>query len=878
MAAYNPYGSSSQPLSSFISNPSADMASFDSRAHSFAGHNPHAHHAGMTASTHSHHMSQTSVGSFRSSGEPNGHVQHPHQQPPLANPQIYTAVYSNVGVYEMEVNGVAVMRRRSDSWLNATQILKVAGVDKGRRTKILEKEILVGHHEKIQGGYGRYQGTWISYDRGRAFCRQYGVEDILRPLLDYDIASDGGQASNKLDTPTKEQAMAANRKRFYNSSVDNRSNGQAGTFFSNISPTASSALAAMNKISRFDSPMPRPGSAQRRPSSLLRRTSSQQQNSQEFAASQQSMQSFASDRDMDNAFADAAYSAQRQQDDTEPPRKRMKQSASQDPYVQIPLDASLYEETPTEPADSFSMIDANLDMDGIHPLPPLQPPRNESQERKQTILMSLFNDSSRSDYTSHPPKLQLSGSDLDMPLDTSGNTALHWAATLARVELVRLLIKQGANMMHGNVAGQTPLISAVLVNNTFDRGKFSELLECLGPLIELRDTTGRTLLHHIAVSSGIQGRAQSSKYYLDSLLEFIAFRPGSNPSSQQSFTAKGAQKKRLTISRFMAEVVNVQDKSGNTALNLAARIGNRAIIDQLEEIGADFYLANNTNFRPVDFGVVPKQQAASPGQPTQSVDSSQSKPPSEIDKIREEILATMSAVLNQTSQNYGTELAKKQAQIDTTTSTLKTVAQQHKEELARYEALQTRSQERLDRQQKIANLRRAIVESRHSLAEKNLNINVKTEDIGASDRIDLARLPDDEISTFSETYDSTNLLPDQASYLSSLPSTAKLQAHVDAYNDQITSLQRNLEQLTKRSTHHEQQYRKIIALCTGVPERSVEAKLEELVTAVESDGVGGVGLNGVGSNGSAGRVLPADRDMDVSKVRDFLRRVEAVES
>lgn len=65
------------------------------------------------------------------------------------------AVYSGVSVYEMEINGVAVMRRRSDSWLNATQILKVAGVDKGKRTKVLEKEILTGEHEKVQGGYGK---------------------------------------------------------------------------------------------------------------------------------------------------------------------------------------------------------------------------------------------------------------------------------------------------------------------------------------------------------------------------------------------------------------------------------------------------------------------------------------------------------------------------------------------------------------------------------------------------------------------------------------------------------------------------------------------------------------------------------------------------
>lgn len=60
------------------------------------------------------------------------------------------------------VRGIAVMRRRGDSYVNATQILKVAGIEKGRRTKILEKEILPGKHEIVQGGYGKYQGTWCA--------------------------------------------------------------------------------------------------------------------------------------------------------------------------------------------------------------------------------------------------------------------------------------------------------------------------------------------------------------------------------------------------------------------------------------------------------------------------------------------------------------------------------------------------------------------------------------------------------------------------------------------------------------------------------------------------------------------------------------------
>lgn len=55
------------------------------------------------------------------------------------------------------------MRRRADSWLNATQILKVAGFDKPQRTRVLEREVQKGEHEKVQGGYGKYQGLLASF-------------------------------------------------------------------------------------------------------------------------------------------------------------------------------------------------------------------------------------------------------------------------------------------------------------------------------------------------------------------------------------------------------------------------------------------------------------------------------------------------------------------------------------------------------------------------------------------------------------------------------------------------------------------------------------------------------------------------------------------
>ncbi|KAF3083475.1 hypothetical protein TWF569_008258 [Orbilia oligospora] len=103
----------------------------------------------------------------------------------MPDPIIYKATYSGVPVYEFLCKSIACMRRRSDGWLNATQILKVAGFDKPQRTRILEREVQRGLHEKVQGGYGKYQGTWVPLERGREIAIQYKVEDLLDPIVNF---------------------------------------------------------------------------------------------------------------------------------------------------------------------------------------------------------------------------------------------------------------------------------------------------------------------------------------------------------------------------------------------------------------------------------------------------------------------------------------------------------------------------------------------------------------------------------------------------------------------------------------------------------------------------------------------------------------------
>ncbi|KAF3006057.1 transcriptional regulator swi6 [Curvularia kusanoi] len=814
--------------------------------------------------------------------------------PAMEKPQIYTAVYSGVSVYEMEVNRVAVMRRRSDGWLNATQILKVAGVDKGKRTKVLEKEILTGEHEKVQGGYGKYQGTWINYRRGREFCRQYGVEDVLRPLLDYDISAEGGQGHG-LETPTKEQAMAANRKRFYTQSIDGRPPSQnvGGTFFSNISSTATSALAAMNKVARLNSPAPpRPQSSQQGRRSVARppQGPGPMQSQDSFrTSSQQSIHSMASERSFSgqNGHTDSAYGTG-MDDAQEPPRKRMRPSQDES-FSQRPNgngDEIMRDHgSPTEPSESFYQHHQTGNTislaDGEVPtaLPPLPYPDNKINEEKQAMLTDLFADQTRTDFTNHPAILHLSGADLDMPIDNSSNTALHWAATLARVSLMRLLVSKGANMFRGSATGQTPLMSAVSVNNSLDHSCFPETLEILAPLIELRDSQGRTILHHIAVTCAIKGRAASSKYYLEALLEYLV-RSNIGANQLPSFLENSNYPKPIGLMRFMQEMVNARDKAGNTALNLAARIGNRNIISQLLEVQADPTIPNHKGTRPVDFGVGTDLQGDADAATSAASPTKGKAPLSKVEETAREIQPLMNGILQSASLQFTQEARLKQDTIDQTNSTISTLSSLQKSEQARLETLRSRLRTRQDRAKRIANLKRWLEPQRHMLAATTGTATSSSDakrEVGFADaegagvRVNASDLPEEiraeadhlirQASGGAAAYLATPLsLPASAAAqlspdLASIP-TNVLRQRIEVYCQANAALLQRSRQLKDKDGQLEAMFRQVVCLCTNVEESRIDEVLPSLVAALDSDPLDGV---------------------EVGRVREFLRKVEGVE-
>ncbi|GIJ91336.1 hypothetical protein Asppvi_010301 [Aspergillus pseudoviridinutans] len=777
-------------------------------------------------------------------------------------PQIYKAVYSNVSVYEMEVNGVAVMKRRSDSWLNATQILKVAGVVKARRTKTLEKEIAAGEHEKVQGGYGKYQGTWVNYQRGVELCREYHVEELLRPLLEYDMGPNGtaNAGHDTLDTPTKEQAMAAQRKRLY-SGVDNRgiSQPQQGTFFQNISRTAATAVNAISKA-RFDSPAARNTDSRR--SSIMRK-SSHQMSSQESQlptfSSQQTMYSVASDSGFgSNAQSNGRFNgpdvaAFETEESIEPPRKRIRSSSNHVPSFGLQREhssLSMQEPTPTEPNDSFyqemdgpaSMVDDNRR--GSDPLPPATTPE---RFQKMKLIMTLFLDKRTKDFSNHPALLQLTGEDLEIPLDEYRNNALHWAAMLARMPLVYALVEKGVSVYRLNGAGETALQKSVGTRNNLDYRSFPRLLQVLAPTIDMVDYSGRTILHHIAVMAATGGGGHvSAKHYLEALLEFIVRHGGTCISQQPPNGVEGTSGNKaqagevITLGRFISEIVNLRDDQGDTALNLAGR-ARSVLVPQLLEVGADPHIPNHTGLRPADYGVgvdmvdgnAQSQQA---GSKNDSFIDHLAKTKKEIfDATMAQISAIVQETLGGIDKELATDLSKKQEKFEHWHSKIRETAKARQIEQKKLDDLKSKSSDRVEISRRIKNLERSSedllvmlkeIHGGHFEPSKMTIVGDADQDSG----VDMTEFE----ALFPETFDPTSGFSEkQVAYLKSLTSSEILQQRVKCYQDFNQEILAEVDRLKSKNVVLGQNYRRMVMACTGWTAEQVDEAAEGLTQCVK---------------------------------------------
>lgn len=222
----------------------------------------------------------------------------------------------------------------------------------------------------------------------------------------------------------------------------------------------------------------------------------------------------------------------------------------------------------------------------------------------QRLLQYFMSDkTSISSLFTRPP----SDLDLNVILDDEGHTSLHWAAAMARIKIVKLIIENGADMYRVNYKGQTALMRSVLFTNNFDLKTFDSLLDLLRTTIFNIDKKDQTVFHHTAAMSDWKGKIYASRYYMECLINKL----------------KNNQSELISI-------LNVQDTNGDTALTIAAKIGNRRLIKMLIEAGASTEIANEEGMTPKDyFGDIEKSLIARTVSPSAVPTSASS--PSEAD-------------------------------------------------------------------------------------------------------------------------------------------------------------------------------------------------------------------------------------------------------
>lgn len=213
---------------------------------------------------------------------------------------------------------------------------------------------------------------------------------------------------------------------------------------------------------------------------------------------------------------------------------------------------------------------------------------DEMDTTSRVALSSLFlpqsSASAKALLAEHGNRLKM-----DIPLDTNGQTALHLAATLGRTSLVKELVDLGGCLItRGDLEGQTALVRAIMTTNCYELGSFDKLLDELYQCLNVLDNRGRSVLHHVAMNCGLKGRDDASKYYLATMLEWIV--------------TKG-QNLGYTLDNFRTSMINLQDKYGNTCLNYATFTGDKYLVSQLLDIGADPNRANKIGVKPGDWGV-----------------------------------------------------------------------------------------------------------------------------------------------------------------------------------------------------------------------------------------------------------------------------------
>lgn len=172
-----------------------------------------------------------------------------------------------------------------------------------------------------------------------------------------------------------------------------------------------------------------------------------------------------------------------------------------------------------------------------------------------------------------PPQMP-DGFQVDRPIDTQRHTALHWAASMGNLDIVKYFINFGANKQARNIRGETPLIRAIIFTNSYAQDIMPNMIHLFRDTFQVQDDYGGTVFHHAAALTFSHAKKRAARYYLSILLNWF----GDNVSPEEFF-------------RF----VNTQDHRGDTALHIVARNNAKRCVRILQGHGVAGDILNAKN-------------------------------------------------------------------------------------------------------------------------------------------------------------------------------------------------------------------------------------------------------------------------------------------
>lgn len=149
---------------------------------------------------------------------------------------------------------------------------------------------------------------------------------------------------------------------------------------------------------------------------------------------------------------------------------------------------------------------------------------------------------------------------LDRAIDDKGHSAMHWAAAMGDLEVVKELIRRGARIDCVSNNLETPLMRAVMFTNNHDKGTMQSMIKIFQQTVVRSDWFGSTVFHHIAATTSSSNKYSCARYYLDCIINKLS---------------------ETWIPDEVTRLLNAQDQNGDTAIMIAARHGARKCVRSL---------------------------------------------------------------------------------------------------------------------------------------------------------------------------------------------------------------------------------------------------------------------------------------------------------